>query len=158
MITLLNMTTLNERLKQVVAEKGLTVKEARAELMRRGMSRSNLSHWFGGRAVEPMVKTAAPAADFFGVDVLWLVKGEGTKRPKKEKSDVNVKLMQLSEETVEFAVMYEAMEPHVRELVRKHARDMNEAIGAPGPHNPFGKGPKQGKKALKKKKRQPGTH
>lgn len=157
MITLPNMTTFNERLKEVVAEKGITEKEARAELKRRGMSRSNLSHWFGGRTVEPTVSTAAPAADFFGVDVLWFAKGEGTKRADPEKKNVPIKLMQLSEEAVEFALMYEAMEPHVRDLVRKHARDVNEAIGSPGPNNPWGKGKQRAKKSSAKKKHKPGT-
>lgn len=161
MITLLNMSTFNDRLKEVVAEKGITEKEARAELKRRGMSRSNLSHWFGGRTVEPTVATAAPAADFFGVDVLWFVKGEGSKRPNKEQKNVPIKLLQLSEEAVEFAVMYESMEPHVRDLVRKHARDVNEALGSASTTNPFGKGKRPAAKVNKKaakKKQAPGTH
>jgi transcriptional regulator with XRE-family HTH domain len=149
--TLLNMGTFKDRLAEAVADAKMTTAEARAALAKLGMTRSNLTHWFGGRAKEPKGPALTTAAELLGVNAVWLAKGEGEKRPTKENKKMSVKLMQLSQEAVDFAIMYDAMDPDVRELVRRHARDINEALGKPSVTNPFGKGKRRrGKSASKK--------
>ena len=157
LFTLLNMGTFNERLKELVAEKRATEKEVRAALAKLGLTRSNLSHWFSGRAIEPKVATVAPAADYFGVDAVWFATGVGVKRPTEGNNKMPAKLVGLSQEAVDFAIMYDGLEPHVQELIRRHARDVNEALGSPSPKNPYGKGKRPAAKGAAKKRRKPGT-
>jgi hypothetical protein len=71
----------SDRLRECIADKGVSLEQARRDLRQRGMTRSNLSHWLGGRAQNPRVETAVPAAEYFGVSVLWLATGHGPKRP-----------------------------------------------------------------------------
>lgn len=155
MFTLLNMGSFKDRLVEAVADAKMTTAEARAALAKLGMTRSNLTHWFGGRAINPSAAQLAPAAQLLGVNAVWLARGEGLKRPTKG-DNKNMKLMQLSQDAVDVALAYDAMEPHVQELIRRHMRDVNEALGSPSAGNPFGKGPRHGKKSVKTK-RKPGT-
>lgn len=139
--SILNMSTFKERLDEAVADAKLGKAEVRRELQKRlKMTRSNLSHWFSGRAKEPKGAAIAGAADYLGVSALWLAKGEGPKRTDGKEGSNKLNRPRLSEDAMEVAAMYDTMDRHVRELVRKHMRDVNEALGAPSAANPFGKG------------------
>jgi transcriptional regulator with XRE-family HTH domain len=155
MFTLLSMTTFKERLDEAVADKKMTTAEARAAFKQLGMGRSNLTHWFGGRATRPQAATLAPVADFLGVNAVWLASGTGPKRAKGDNKKMSAKLLQLSTDAVDVAIAYDGMEPHVQDLIRQHMTAVNEALGAPSNKNPFGKG-RRPKKAAKRK-RQSGT-
>lgn len=159
MFTLLNMSTLKERIEEAAKDKGVSLQQARADLIKLlGMSRSNMTHWFGGRAKEPKGAAAVKAADYFGVNVLWFAQGEGLKRHNGKEQKVPAK-PPLSPEAIEVAQSYDVMDSHVQEVVRRHMRDMNEALGSPSPTNPFGKGKRQPprKAAAKKPPRGGGT-
>lgn len=157
LFTLLSMTTFKERLDEAVADKNLTTAEARAAFKELGMGRSNLTHWFKGRATRPQAATLAPVADFLGVNAVWLASGKGPKRAEGENKKMSARLLQLSNEAVELAIAYDDMEPHVQDLIRQHATAVNEALGAPSKKNPFGKGKRPANKAPTKRKRSPGT-
>ncbi len=159
LFTLLSvMGTFKNRLDEAVADNKLTTAQARAALAKLGMTRSNLTHWFGGRAKEPKGPALATAADFLNVNAVWLAKGTGPKRPGKEAKKVPAKLLQLSQDAVELAAAYDSMEPHVQAMIRRHMADVNEALGSPGPGNPFGKGKRpRARKAAGKKRPAKGT-
>lgn len=157
LFTLLSMGTFKDRLAEAVADKKLTTSEARAALAKLGMTRSNLTHWFGGRATNPSAALLASAAEFLGVNAVWLASGIGEKRPTKGNKKMSAKLLQLSQEAVELAAAYDSMEPHVQAMIRRHMADVNEALGSPGPQNPFGKGKRRATKKPTSTKRKPGT-
>jgi transcriptional regulator with XRE-family HTH domain len=142
LFTLLSVTTLKERLEEAAKDKGVTVPQARADLMRLlGMTRSNMTHWWTGRAKEPKGGAAAVAADYFGVNPLWLAKGLGEKRPAADQEKKKMTKWQgLDEGEIEGLIsMYFAMEPDVRGTWRRQGRDLLELMGIASPKNPWGK-------------------
>lgn len=152
MYTLLNMTTFQERIDEAARDKGLT-RSALAKLL--DMTRSNMTHWFGGRAVNPKADAVARAAEILGVNSLWLSSGKGPKHPT-DKEGKAVKPMKVKPDSDAGAIlrMYDAMPDHIRPMARRQWRDLIEAYGPKSDANPFGKG-EAGSKP--KKKRKPGT-
>ncbi len=149
--TLLNMTTFQERIEEAASDKGLT-RSALAKLL--DMTRSNMTHWFGGRAVNPKADAVARAASILGVNPLWLSSGKGPKHPTDEKGKP-VKPIKVKPDTDAGAIlrMYDSMPEHIRPIARRQWRDLLEAYGPKGDDNPFGKGQKR----AAKKNRKPGT-
>lgn len=79
MFTILNMGAFIDRLKEAITAKNLTERQARSAFSKLGMTRSNLTHWFTGRATNPRIETVVPVADFLGVSAVWLATGVGQK-------------------------------------------------------------------------------
>lgn len=158
--TLLSVSTLRERLEEAAKDKGVTVQQARADLARlTGQTRSNMTHWWTGRAKEPKGGAAAIAADYFNVNALWLAKGEGEKRPSaangKKKMPTGIEGLDEAE-IAALLSMYVEMDPEVRGTWRRQGRDLLELMGPASPKNPWGKGkakPKAVTKTAPKPKR-----
>jgi transcriptional regulator with XRE-family HTH domain len=148
MYTLLNMTTFQERIDEAARDRGLT-KAALAKML--DMTRSNMTHWFGGRAVNPKADAVARAADILGVNALWLSSGKGPKHPTDREGKA-VKPMKIQPDSDAGAIlrMYHSMPEHIRPMARRQWRDLIEAYGEPSEANPFGKGKKSAKKSAKK--------
>jgi len=150
MFTLLNVSTLKERLEEAAKDKGVDIPTARADLARlTGQTRSNMTHWWTGRAKEPTGGAAAIAADYFNVNALWLAKGEGEKRPSVAKGKKKMPTIDgLDEgEIAGLLSMYSEMDPEVRGTWRRQGRDLLELMGPASQKNPFGKG--KGKKTTR---------
>lgn len=144
LFTLLSVSTLKKRLEEAAKDKGVTIAQARADLMRlTGQTRSNMTHWWTGRAKQPTGGAAAIAADYFDVNALWLAKGEGEKRPSQAKGQKKMPtgIKGLDEgEIAGLLSMYSEMDPEVRGTWRRQGRDLLELMGTASPKNPWGKG------------------
>lgn len=148
MYTLLNMSAFKDRIAEAANEKGLT-KAALAKLL--DMSRSNMTHWFGGRATDPKGDAVTRAAEILGVNALWLSAGKGPKHPTG-KDGKPVKPIKVKPDSDAGAVirMYDTMPPHIQDMARRQMRDLVEAFAPKSDANPFSK-VKDEKKAAKKK-------
>jgi transcriptional regulator with XRE-family HTH domain len=132
------MTTFRERIDEAARDKGLT-RSALAKLL--DMSRSNMTHWFGGRATNPKADAVARAADILGVNPLWLSSGKGPKHPI-DREGKTVKPMKVKPDSDAGAIlrMYDSMPAHIQPLARRQWRDLLEAYAPKSDANPFGKG------------------
>jgi len=52
-----------------------------------GFTESMVSHWLGGKEVNPQTKTLVKLVDYFGCDLHWLQTGEGEPFPEPEKQN-----------------------------------------------------------------------
>lgn len=145
-LTLLNMSTFRERITEAAREKGVSQSALAKHL---GMSRGNMSHWFGGRAIDPGAAAVSAAADFLGVSALWLSDEKGPKRPGQTGAKKVDKLTAEETDLEGLAAIYKAMPPEVQKLWRRQGRDLLEALGSPSKENPYGKS--LGQKRPKKK-------
>lgn len=148
MLSLVNMGTFKDRLEEACVARRISPDVARAEIQRRtGLTRSNMSHWWSGRTKVPQVKAAVLAADYLGVNPLWLAyeigqrdaapainePGSGWKMPEK--------YARLDPGEIEGLLsIYMEMDAEVRGTWRRQGRDLLELMGRPSPDNPFGKG------------------
>lgn len=77
-VNLLNMSTLQERLREALADSQIS----QSELARRvGLSRGAVSFWFNGVTKELTADNLLAAAQALGVNPIWLGSGKGSKKP-----------------------------------------------------------------------------
>jgi transcriptional regulator with XRE-family HTH domain len=69
--------TFSERFREALSELGVSGAQFARDS---GMTRSNVSHWLSGRGRAPSAALAQRAADRLGVNLGWLLTGEGQKR------------------------------------------------------------------------------
>lgn len=156
MFTLLSVSTFKERLEEAARDKGVDVAKARADIQRlTGMSRSNMTHWWKGRAIEPKAGGIAAAAQYFGVNALWLAKNEGPKRDGAAADGgawkMPAKFNALDPGEIEGILsMYLEMDSDVRGTWRRQGRDLLELMGEATSENPFGKGKRKPRKVAAK--------
>lgn len=150
LFTLLSVSTFKERLEEAARDKGVSIAKARADLkMLLGGTRSNQTHWWTGRTKEPRGGAIAVAANYFGVNPLWLAKEQGEKRPGDAKGNgkVSAKFHGLSEGEIEGILsMYFEMGPETRDVARRQWSDLLELTGKPSKKNPWGRGKAKPKK------------
>lgn len=145
-ITLLNMAAFKDRLEVAAREKGVSRSQLAKEV---GMTRSNMTHWFGGRAKDPGGDALTRAAEFLGVNALWLSTGKGPKRPANGEQAVKPLKVKPDSDHARILMMYDTMPEHLQAIARRQWRDLIEAAAPPSDGNPFGKGkrkpPKKGR-------------
>lgn len=77
------MNTFSERIAYAAQQAG----KSRAELARHlGMSKTNMSYWWTGRAKNPTASAVAAAAQYLGVTVDWLARGSGPMREQEQRA------------------------------------------------------------------------
>lgn len=141
MITLLNMPAFKDRIDEAARDKGLT-KSALAKLL--DMSRSNMTHWFSGRAKDPKGDAVTRAAEILGVNALWLSAGKGPKHPTDKEGKVVKPIKIKPDSDVGSLVrMYDTMPPNIQQMARRQFRDLVEAFAPPSDANPYGQGKKK---------------
>lgn len=137
-------STLKARLEEAVKVKGVTVRQARADLMRlTGMTRSNMTHWFTGRTETPTADAAYVAAEYFGVEPRWLAAGIGLPREGKKtkgRRTMAIPPGTIQEELSKFIGLYQEMDQDARDTWMKQGAALLELLGKPSRINPYGKG------------------
>lgn len=87
LVRLLYMSTLAERIKEAMAESGAIA----ADLARAcGIKPPSVSAWLSGETKTLKAATAMRAAEFLGVNQLWLTEGKGPKRGHDNRSSSSV--------------------------------------------------------------------
>ena len=136
-------TTLLKRLEEARADKGVSVAEARAAIRKMtGLSNATMTHWWNGAAKEPRGAATVRAAEYLGVNPLWLARGLGPKRPangKGEKTMPVPKDVHLDEEEIATCLRLAAqMTDRARAIWFIQGQGLVELTRRPSRANPYG--------------------
>jgi len=136
------LSTLQDRLEEARREKGVSVAEARAAIQRlTGLSRATMTHWWNGKAKEPRGGAAVRAAEYLGVNPLWLAQGRGPKRTngKGERTMPVPKDVHLDEEEIATCLRLAAqMTDRARAIWFIQGQGLVELTRRPSRANPYG--------------------